>query len=1247
MKRMTAVLMLLALAGLGFSAWFGPGSARAPVMNIVSNSSSGTILDIDVPGVSVETQTAEGTAFDVVSIPGEVLAALDVGKPQVPKLSYLLGIPDGAHVSVSVAVLESRTFDNVNCFPYQTPVTDNETKPFVMDRAFYAQDFNYPQFDAKVMNTGIWRELAVGNIQVYPVHYNPATRQLTVYTRMRVSVSYSGGGYTRKIIPSWLAANYARYIDNFGKLNIQLSTTDDDTAVKYLVISHDNWYNDPFLVDSLLGWNHKRGISYRLIHKASWTAGEIRDSVLAEYNRHSPAQLRWVLLVGEYAEIPEYALGGVGHGDYYYSDILPSTPDKYPEIGLSRLSPQDANDLHQEISKILKFEKNPPTTSNWLTKHALIACSQEYPDKYSGCVRDIYNEPMAWYRYDFDTLMCQFHGNDSIQRIIEEGRGVLTYRGHGDIDEWYTMANAGGAPWYISNVAALNNGDLTPMVFNICCLAGDIAQPTCLSEEWMRKYPGGGVGSLAATQASYTYPNHGICSTEVRSLCDTWTITVPGVRDYTLPTWDIGWVQCNIDAYVEKYWPGDPYPDNIYMYLNLGDPAMECWAGGQPVTPDVSYPATVPVGPYDLPVTVQASGQPVAKAMICAWKDPDFYVVRYTDQSGQATLPINSTSPGSFFVTVSNGHVFANPPLPILPFEGTCLARTSNSAYVIHARHSIDDASPGGNGDGIVNPGETVNMPTWVKNLGTLVGNSVTGKLRTTDVSATVTDSAKSFGTIPAGDSAYTGSDGFKFHVGDTCTNGHNIPFTLVCKDATDSTWTSTFSVRVGTGIMNYASKRIYDPGPGGNNNGRIDPGEDAQVFTSLRNSGLGNGYNVHGILRSGDSRFQVLDSLGVWGTVLHDSTLEGADWFGVHADAGILPETSIPCTLYVFADGDYSAHFSLNVVVGEIRAADPIPDNNTPSPLYWAYDSADSNYVETPHYNWIEASGRGTQLTLTDDQTITISLPTAFGPLKFYSGTFTQLSICSNGFVMPGSQSYTSYGNEQLPGSTGVPAPMIAGCWDDLYPPVGNGVWYFHDTTNHCFVVEYDSVAYYSPQSTTEKWEILFYDTTRAAPDGRNKIVVQYQTANNYTSSTAGIQGTTTSIGIGCLFNSAYNRGSALIAAGSAIEYVTIAPASGISNPVTSLYLRNVPLAAYPNPFRDKALIRCQIPVAGRVSLRVLDATGREVTEICNRRLAANTYTFTWNGSDRDGRAVAAGVYFYELETPNSTLHQKVTLLR
>ncbi len=920
MKHRMLPLLVLLLAGIASAGWLATGNANlpvAPVSKIIANSSSGTVIDVALPGVSIASENANGTAYDVVSIPGEVLAALDIGKPQVPKLSYLLGIPDNASVSVSVQVLETRTFDNVNCFPYQTPLKDGESNAFVIDRDFYQSNTSYPSYDARVMNTGIWRELAVGNIQVFPVHYNPGTKQLTVYSRFRVSVNYLGGSYAPKTIPGWLASTYARYIDNFDKLDIRLSPTDDDTSVKYLVISHDNWYNNTWLTDSLLGWHHKRGIQSRVIHKSSWTASEIRDSIKAEYNLHSPAQLRWVLLVGEYSEIPEYALGGVGHGDYYYSDLLPSSPDNYPEVGLSRLSPSDANDLGNQIKKILKFEKNPPTTSDWLSKHALIACSQEYPGKYSGCIRGIFNEPMAWYRYNFDTLMCQFHGNDSIARIINEGRGVVTYRGHGDWDEWYTLANAGGAPWYVSNVAALTNGDLTPMVYNICCLSGDISQGTCLSEEWMRKYPGGGAGSMAATQASYTYPNHGICSTLVRSMCDTWTITNPGYLPYTLPTWDIGWIQCNVDAYVAKYWPGSPYPDNIYMYLNLGDPAMEVWSGGQPQAANVVYPPTVPIGPSTLPVTVMVSGNPVQNALVCAWKAPDVYVTGITDPSGQTSLNISPSSPGSIYITVSGGHAGTVPHTPILPYEGTCIAQSGITPYVMWLRSTIDDAA-GGNGDGIANPGEAINLPTWVKNSGGAQAHGVNARLHTADPFTTITDSAKTFGDINAGDSAFTGSTGFNFTIAPSCTNAHRIDLVMDVKDSNDSLWTSHIYVTVGAPVLAYTGYAVQDPAPGGNGNSRLDPGETDSLVVTLHNSGLGTAQSAFAFLRSGDSRLTVPDSFGGFGNIMPDSTRSNAgDQFQVYVDPSVPNGTMLPCTLHIGATGGYTATRAFTVTVG------------------------------------------------------------------------------------------------------------------------------------------------------------------------------------------------------------------------------------------------------------------------------------------------------------------------------------------
>ena len=449
------------------------------------------------------------------------------------------------------------------------------------------------------------------------------------------------------------------------------TTESDAVAVKYLVVSHENWCDNPGL-ESLLQWHKRRGAMTRLIHKAGWSAQEIKDSIYAEYTRHDPAALRWVLLVGEFAEIPMAAMGGVQYGDYWYSDLLPpGMPDNYPEVGLARLSPSSATDLENQTTKILTYERNPPATRDWLTKTVLVAS-----DSTTGILmRRIYSQPRSFWRYDFDTLMWwRQSGNESIAAAINQGRGVVAYKGHGDWDQWYSLAGQ----WNVSDINALTNGDLTPVVFNIAPSCGDIYQGICLSEAWLRKYPGGAVASFAATQASFTAPNSGMCSTAVACLCDTGRISVPGLRDYLLPAFDIGGIQCNVDAYVARYWPGSPYPDNIYMYLMLGDPAMEVWSGGLPQTPNVVYDSVVPLGPYNLAVGVTADGRAVSNALVCAWKDTEFYVTGCTDDNGSVTLTTNALTPGRFRVTVSSGHCATQPHLPILPFEGFCTATRLN-----------------------------------------------------------------------------------------------------------------------------------------------------------------------------------------------------------------------------------------------------------------------------------------------------------------------------------------------------------------------------------------------------------------------------------------------------------------------------------------------------------------------------------------------------------------------------------------
>ncbi len=1240
-RKRVLVLVVLVLAGSGFGAWLSLDghAAQTPSVRISGQGSGATTIDITVHGVEAEARDVAGQTYTVVRLPGEPAMTGEVGSPGLPQIVRNLGLPDGAQVTVQVLESEYLVFTGVLVYPTQEPLTDGDEGSFAIDNAAYAQDAAYPASLGQVTRQSVWRGLPFASVVVSPVTCNPARRELRVYTRLRVRVNHPGLPVARRIEP-WMAAVYRDNIDNFDQLGARIAW-DDGPGVRYLVITTPN-YSGTWL-DSLVNWHHKRGVETRVIARSGWTDVAVRESIKTEYNSHSPAVLRWVLLVGTENEVPQHSYPGVSAADMWYGDVEPSSGDDYFELGVGRFCPADTHDLANQIRKTLKFEKAPPLSPDWCSKVTLAAHSQNYPGKYSACTRGIYSYPYSFYHYTFDTIMGGTNGtNAMVVSDINEGRVVVNYRGHGSEYQWYQW-DQNEASLTATDINSLTNGDLTPVVINCCCLNHVLAYSggPCIGESWMSKYPGGAVASLSASEPSYTIPNHGWDSLLFRSLGDTGRIEVPGVRDYLMPTWDLGWLLNNADAYIVKYYESQGGVDNARMYFWLGDPALNVWTG-RPETAEVSHVPVVPLGAFDFEVEVKCGGDPVKDALVCVWKEGEFYASGHTDASGSVVLAIEAMTPGEFSVTVT-GHA-------ILPYEGMCVAQTSGTAYVMYLRSTVNDSPPGGNGDGSINPGETIILPTWVKNWGDSTANSLVGRLRSSDANVTVLDSSRSFGNVAPYDSAFTGPAGYEFTVAPACTNGYQIHLQMQCRDAHDSAWNSNVRLRVGAPHLTYSSLQVVDTIAGGNRNDRLDPNERAQLVVFVRNTGFGHAQNVTGVLRSGDARLEVEDSTGGFGLIPAESTGGNfSDPFIVQA-LTMPPETPVPCTLEVSCGGS-TWKIPFSIVVGELRATDPIPDGPRTPVLYWAYDDADTLYDQHPTYDWVEVNSTGTRITFADnDDVVLINIPSGFGPLVYYGQIYSQLSVSADGWIACGNHTTSDYENTALPGTSAPPAVICAN-WDDLYPVVGGGgagyVYYYHDTANHRLIVEYDSVRYYG-NTTRDKFEVVFYDTTLAAADGNNRILVQYMTANRTGSTTVGIQDQTRAVGIQCLFNGSYHKAASPLAPERAILYTTDA-ATGVSEPRAEAgsEVRRLAMAVAPNPSNRAARIAWQLPRPGLVRLRVYDAGGRCVRTIVNEAMPAGRHISAWDGRDDLGRTVANGLYLYRLQTDGRSLTTKAVLLR
>ena len=79
-----------------------------------------------------------------------------------------------------------------------------------------------------------------------------------------------------------------------------------------------------------------------------------------------------------------------------------------------------------------------------------------------------------------------------------------------------------------------------------------------------------------------------------------------------------------------------------------------------------------------------------------------------------------------------------------------------------------------------------------------------------------------------------------------------------------------------------------------------------------------------------------------------------------------------------------------------------------------------------------------------------------------------------------------------------------------------------------------------------------------------------------------------------------------------------------------------------YPNPFNPSTRIRFDIAKSSNVTLKIYDASGKEVLKVTDAFMNAGSYSFEWNAS-----RFASGIYFYKLTAGGFTDVKKMILIK
>ncbi len=1115
MKKINIALFVLLFSINAFSNWVEiPENTAKDLFEHINLSDANIEITFTLDGYEMESVDENGYKYQKISYFNEG-EFIEVGKPDLPRFTRFVVIPDQGEVTFEIINFEEELISNITVYPQQKLQSESQSKntEFSINESFYSGRSIFPADIVQVGEPAIMRDHRVVTVTVNPFQYDPAAKELRIIKNIELVVNTTGKNGINQLKSNRLPSRTFQKLYEASILNYSTSSLREDYQTPSYLFIYPN--NAALLseLEDLTDWKHQKGFEVTLASTAETgtTTTSIKNYIQNAYNTwENPPE--FVCLVGDVGgsySIPTFYISYYSaEGDHPYAQL--EGGDVLEDVFLGRISIATITNMQTYVAKVLGYEKDPyMAETNWYDHSVMVGDPSS-----SG--------PSTVFTKQFIAEMMQQHAPNIIATEVYSGSyssaminnlnsGVsyFNYRGYLNMSGFSN-----------SSITNLSNYRKLPFAVFLTCGTGSFADNSevARSETFIRAGSvGNPIGAIAAIGTA-TWGTH----TNFNNCVDAgifYGIFADGIYNPG------GAVNRGKLALYEHY-PQNPggYVDNFsHMNTLIGDPGVELWTG-IPQNIIVNHEIQISPGTNYLEVQVENnSGFPIEDAWVCALMGDDvIFVSENTDEDGFVYLPINVEEVGDILLTVTKHNY--------IPYQGEVEVLNQNLAISIES-YIIDDDNSGtssGNDNGLVNPGEDIELNIGLKNHGYQTASSITATISSNNDFITITDNTEDYGSIPSGNTVFS-SDDFDISIDEDVLGGTMIQLDVLIEDGSGNQWVDVLFLIV-NGINLYASDyNVYNSG-----NGIFDPGEEVEIAVTLFNTGTITANGIEGLLRCSNNAISINDSLGTFESISPGAEGDNySDKFVVEAGYQVIPGSQIPFTLELTNSEGFNNTISFIIEVGEVSQTDPLgPDEYG----YYCYDSSDVGYDFAPVYNWIEIDpsygGSGTSLNLYDNgdtgDTENVNLPFSF---NFYGIPYDMISVCSNGWAAPGGSTQGSFMNSPIPGPQG-PSPMIAPFWDDLKTSAGN-VFYYHDTSLHMFIIEWSHMQN-DANNNEETFQIMILDPVYySTPTGDAEIIFQYKVINNtnpgsYPSqhgqySTVGLEDHTGTIGLEYTFNNSY----------------------------------------------------------------------------------------------------------------------------
>jgi PKD repeat protein len=454
---------------------------------LISHTQDQTVLQFDITSYDFENIQAAG-------ITGQELLAPNMGKilkkgaPDLPKMSAAVIIPDEKEMEVKILNSSYVDIQGVELAPsrgnlLRTVNPDDIPYEYGME---YQTDAFYPGNLVELTDPYITRDYRGQAVIAYPFQYNPVTKVLRVYTKIKVKVAPTGNRGKNTLdrkegrkVPREFRNVYARHYMNYEPVAeamaaLQYTPLTDDIGTM-LIVSYSSFMDE---MADFVTWKESIGYTVDLVDYSTIGSSSALKTYVANY--YNTNGLTFLLLVGDHAQVPTSSTSA-GDSDNNYGYIAGS--DSYLDIFVGRFSAETATHVTTQVDRTVHYERDVLSSASFF-RHSTGMGSSEGPGHDSEYDYQHINyilSDLSGYGYSTSTNHQSGGSASNLSSLVNNGTGAMWYCGHGSTTAWTC-----GWTFSTTNVNALVNEYELPVIFSVACVVGNFRNNTCFCEAWLR-----------------------------------------------------------------------------------------------------------------------------------------------------------------------------------------------------------------------------------------------------------------------------------------------------------------------------------------------------------------------------------------------------------------------------------------------------------------------------------------------------------------------------------------------------------------------------------------------------------------------------------------------------------------------------------------------------------------------------------------------------------------------------------------